>query len=98
MKTRLLLAFLLLAIPLLSFSQKIVGYLPGYRNPSPTLIQYTKMTHVLFAFANPNSSGVLVGINTPNIGDPNYDFAMNNFIVAKANCYPIIPNGPKLIL
>jgi chitinase len=98
MKTRLLITSFLLVASLPLFSQKIVGYLPSYRNPSPTLIQYSKMTHVLYAFINPNSNGDLVGVTIPNIGDANYDFGMNNFIVAKSNCYPMVPNGPKLII
>jgi GH18 family chitinase len=98
MKTRLLFIFILISLSWNSFGQKIAGYLPSYRNPSPTLIQYSKLTHVLFSFVNPNSSGVLIGINTPNIGNANYDFDMNNFMIAKANCYPMVPNGPKLVI
>lgn len=98
MKTRLLLTTLLLCAVLETYGQKIAGYLPSYRNPSPTLIQYSKLTHVLYSFVNPNSSGDLVGINVPNIGDANYDFNMNNFIIAKSNCYPMVPNGPKLVI
>ena len=96
MKTRLLLTSLLLVTSLSLFSQKIIGYLPSYRDP--TVVQYSKLTHVLYAFINPNSNGDLVGVTIPNIGNANYDFNMNNFIVVKANCYPIVPNGPKLII
>ncbi|HWZ21435.1 MAG TPA: glycosyl hydrolase family 18 protein, partial [Cytophagaceae bacterium] len=98
MKTRLLFTSFLLVASWPLFSQKIVGYLPSYRNPSSTFIQYSKMTHVLYAFINPNANGDLVGVNTVNTGNANFDFSMNNFIVAKSNCYPIVPNGPKLII
>ena len=83
MKTRLLLTSLLLVTSLSLFSQKIIGYLPSYRDP--TVVQYSKLTHVLYAFINPNSNGDLVGVTIPNIGNANYDFNMNNFIVVKAN-------------
>ena len=98
MKTRLLMTGFMLLVSWPLLSQKIVGYLPSYRNPSPTNIQYSKMTHVLYAFINPNSSGDLVGVNTLNTGDANFDFNMNNFIIAKSNCYPMVPSGPKLII
>ena len=98
MKTLLLLTTILLSAVLGTYGQKIAGYLPSYRDPSPALIQYSKLTHVLYSFVNPNSNGDLVGINIPNIGDANYDFNMNNFIIAKANCYPMVPNGPKLVI
>lgn len=98
MKARLLFSLFLLGLATISFGQKIAAYLPDYRDPSPTAVQYTKLTHVLYSFVNPNSTGNLVGINTPNIGDANYDFNINNFLVARSQCYPVKPDGPKLVI
>jgi GH18 family chitinase len=64
-------------------AQKIVGYLPSYRDPSTSNIQYSKVNTIIYAFINCDASGNL--ITTTGLG-ATWDFSMTNFLTVKANC------------
>lgn len=63
-------------------AQRVLGYLPSYRDPSPSLIQYDKMTDVVFSFVNPNANGTL---NLTNTNAPLYNWDNNRFLTCKNN-------------
>lgn len=46
--------------PLHLKNAKVVGYLPDYRFAVSNQIDYTKLTHLMLCFANPDSSGNLI--------------------------------------
>lgn len=50
-----LLFVLLISVPVYSF--KVVGYLPSYRFYALNSIDFSKLTHVMVSFANPNVDG-----------------------------------------
>ena len=50
-------ALLLIILSLNSFAFKVVGYLPTYRFSALHEIDYSKLTHVFVAFANPGIDG-----------------------------------------
>ncbi|MBX9852702.1 MAG: hypothetical protein K2X86_13230, partial [Cytophagaceae bacterium] len=77
----LILLFVLVALT--GSAQKIVGYLPSYRDPSPTNIQYSKLNTIIYAFINPNTTGNLI---TTNVGNAAFDFDMTHFLTVKNNC------------
>ena len=64
-------------------AQKIVGYLPSYRDPSTSNIQYSKVNTIIYAFINCDANGNL--ITTTGLG-ATWDFSMTNFLTVKANC------------
>ena len=64
-------------------AQKIVGYLPSYRDPSTSNIQYSKVNTIIYAFINPNATGNL--ITTSGLGSE-WDFSLTHFLTVKTNC------------
>jgi len=64
-------------------AQKIVGYLPSYRDPSTSNIQYAKVNTIVYAFINPSATGNL--ITTTGLGSA-WDFNMTHFLTVKDNC------------
>ncbi len=79
-------SFTLAALALLYISsanaQRILGYLPSYRDPSPTYIQYDKLTDVVFSFVNPNTNGTL---NFTTSGAPLYNWNNTRWLTCKSN-------------
>ncbi|MFN3403477.1 MAG: glycosyl hydrolase family 18 protein [Cytophagaceae bacterium] len=73
-------------------AQQIVGYLPSYRDPSTSNIQYSKVNTIIYAFINPDTEGNLI---TTNVGSNLYDFSMTHFLTVKNNC---AQNGVKLAI
>lgn len=65
----------------------VLGYFPSYRATS--VIEYDKLTDVVFAFINPNTNGTLNLNNT----DATFGFDNNKFVVVKAGAQS---NGVKL--
>ncbi len=55
---KLTLSFLLLFLILQVHAFKVVGYLPSYRSYALNSIDFSKLTHVMVSFANPNTEGV----------------------------------------
>ncbi len=78
-----LLLVTLSVIALSANAQKIVGYLPSYRDPSDTYIQYSKVNTIVYAFINPNATGNL--ITTTGHGSA-WDFDLGHFQTVKNNC------------
>lgn len=52
------LSFLLFFLILQVHAFKVVGYLPSYRSYALNSIDFSKLTHVMVSFANPNAEGV----------------------------------------
>lgn len=63
-------------------AQRILGYLPSYRDPAAANIQYDKVTDVVFSFINPNSNGTL---NFTTSGAPLYNWDNTRFLTCKNN-------------
>jgi GH18 family chitinase len=82
MKKLLTALFVVLSLSIVE-AQKIVGYLPSYRDPSTTNIQYAKVNTILYAFINPDATGNL--ITTTGQGS-SWDFSMTHFLTVKSNC------------
>lgn len=57
-KTIFYFAFILLSLNVYSSTFRIVGYLPSYRFYAINSIDFSKMTHVCYSFANPDTNGV----------------------------------------
>ncbi len=55
---KLTLSFLLLFLIQQVHAFKVVGYLPSYRSYALNSIDFSKLTHVMVSFANPNADGV----------------------------------------
>ncbi|MDF2454622.1 MAG: large protein [Cytophagaceae bacterium] len=56
LKIKMAVLFLLLGTSWMAQAQRVVGYMP-YWAGDPNLIQYTKLTHINYAFALPNADG-----------------------------------------
>lgn len=63
-------------------AQRILGYLPSYRDPSAANIQYDKVTDVVYSFVNPNSNGTL---NFTTSGAPLWNWDNTRFLTCKNN-------------
>ena len=80
---KLLVSFLTILSLYSVHAQKIVGYLPSYRDPSTSNIQYAKVNTIIYAFINPSANGTL--ITTTGLGSA-WDFDMTHFLTVKSNC------------
>ncbi|KAA2240419.1 T9SS type A sorting domain-containing protein [Chitinophaga agrisoli] len=66
LKRSLLLLLLLLGVSWQGFSQfKVIGYIPSWGNVDLNAVQYTKLTHINYAFILPNTNGTLQGLPDP---------------------------------
>jgi chitinase len=83
MMKKLLMAVLMILSLYQVNAQKIVGYLPSYRDPSTSNIQYAKLNTIIYAFINCNTNGTLI---TTTGGGAAWDFSMTHFLTVKANC------------
>jgi GH18 family chitinase len=78
-------------------AQRIVGYLPSYRDVSSSLIRYNCLTDVYFSFINFRSNGTLyLDNNTAPDGVPAFGFEMPKFTTVKTYCKPQNSTGPNL--
>ncbi|MDF2455146.1 MAG: C-terminal target protein, partial [Cytophagaceae bacterium] len=86
-----LFVFMLGSMP--AFSQRVVGYLPSYRDPNSSTIRWSCLTDVCFSFINFRTDGTLI-TDTP--GDAVFGFDAARFTTTKGYCKPISATGPKL--
>ena len=70
MKKLTLTAALVLALLSNNFAQKVIGFFPTWRNAGDeNLIQYDKITDIIYCFIQPSGTGVFPALNTWPVSD-----------------------------